>query len=189
MKLICLQENLNHALIAGEKIISRSVNLPILSNMLLETDQGRLKIASTNLEIGITSWVGGKIEKEGAIAVPAKLLTSFISNLPNKKVELEVNENVLSIKCESMKADIKGLSSQDFPLIPEIKDTPFIKMKSQVLKNAFNQVISAAANSETRPEITGMFFNFNDLDSGKLVFAAPMVILTMSECGCGKLRC
>ena len=96
-----------------------------------------------------------------------------MNRLPtNKKVELEVNENVLSVKCESMKAKIKGLNSQDFPLIPEIKDTPFIKIKSDILKNAFNQVISAAAISETRFEITGMFFNFNDLDSGKLVFVA-----------------
>jgi len=172
MKLLCLQENFNHALIIGEKIISKSINLPILSNILLETDQGRLKISSTNLEIGITSWIGAKIEKEGALAVPVKPLSSFIASLPNKKINLEINKSVLNIKCGSMEANIKGLSAEDFPLIPQIKEPYFIKIKSQILKNALSQVIPAAAISETRPEITGVFFNFNKTKSDRLILAA-----------------
>lgn len=172
MKLLCLQKNLNKILIIGEKIISRSINLPILSNILLETDQGRLKISSTNLEIGITSWIGAKIEKEGGITIPAKLLSSFIASLPNEKVSLKASGTILNIKCGSMEANIKGINPQDFPLIPQIKETPFIKLKSQILKDAFSQIISSAAISEIRPEITGVFLNFNQIKEGKLILAA-----------------
>lgn len=101
MKVICLQENLKSGLNIAQNIISRNLTLPILNNLLLETDEGRLKISSTNLEIGINVWVSGKIEKGGSITCPAKLLANFINNLPNKKIELDVKNNNLTIKCEN----------------------------------------------------------------------------------------
>lgn len=85
MKVICLQENLKSSLNIAQNIVGKNLTLPILNNILLETDGGRLKICSTNLEIGINTWTAGKIEKEGSLTCPARLLTSFVNNLPNKK--------------------------------------------------------------------------------------------------------
>ncbi|MBU2036596.1 DNA polymerase III subunit beta, partial [Patescibacteria group bacterium] len=141
--------------------IGRNLTLPILNNVLLTTEDGRLRISSTNLEIGVNTWTAGKVEKSGAITCPAKVLTNFINNLPNKKVELEVKNNTLIIKCENYKAILNCLSADDFPIIPEIKDQTLIKLKDNELKDALIKVVGAASLSESRPEITGVLFKFN----------------------------
>jgi DNA polymerase-3 subunit beta len=90
MKLICTQENLNKALNIVGKIINKNTTLPILNNILLKTDKGRLKLSSTNLELGVNYWVGSKIEEEGEITVPTRLFANFISSLPNSNVEIKL---------------------------------------------------------------------------------------------------
>ena len=161
MHIICLQENLKQALNITEKIIGRNLTLPILNNILLNIENNKLKISSTNLEIGINYWVSGKIEEKGSITVPAKLFSDFISNLPNEKVELKVKDNQLKIKCNNFKANLKGLSADDFPIIPKIKDKPLIKIKASILKNAFSQVVEMTSISESRPEISGVYVMFD----------------------------
>ena len=157
MKIICLQENLKSSLNIAQNIVGKNLTLPILNNLLLETGAGRLKISSTNLEIGINIWASGKIEKPGSITCPAKILTSFINALPNKKVELETRENDLLIKCEGYKASVKGLPVDDFPLIPKLKERPVVILKNgSMLKNGLAQVVGAAALSEARPEFSGI---------------------------------
>ena len=98
MRIICLQENLKNNLNITQNIIGKNLTLPILNNLLLESENGRLKISSTNLEIGINTWTSGKIEREGAITCPAKILFNFVSNLTNKKIELEAKNNILTVK-------------------------------------------------------------------------------------------
>jgi len=169
MKIICLQENLKNNLNIVQNIIGRNLTLPILNNLLLETENGRLKISATNLEIGINTWTSGKIEKEGSITCPAKIFYSFISNLPNKKIEINTKDNNLSIKCENYKANLKGLPADDFPLIPKIKEPALLEIDSVKLKEALSQIVGAAAVSESRPEISGIFFKF---DKNNLVLAA-----------------
>lgn len=162
MKIICLQENLKTNLNIAQNIVGKNLTLPILNNLLIETDGGRLKISSTNLEIGINAWTSGKIEKTGSITCPAKTLSSFINSLPNKKIELETKENTLMVKCENYKANIKGLSSDDFPLIPKIKEKPIIVFKkSENLKSDLMKVVGSAALSESRPEFSGVLFKFD----------------------------
>ena len=156
MKIICLQENLKNNLNITQNIIGRNLTLPILNNLLLETEKGRLKISSTNLEIGINTWTSCKAEKEGAITCPAKILAGFINGLPNKKVELEVKNNVLIIKCENYKASLRGLPADDFPIIPKIKEPASIEIKNSVFKDGLSQVVGAASLSESRPEIAGI---------------------------------
>jgi len=159
MKITCLQENLKTNLNITQNIVGKNLTLPILNNLLLEIDSGRLKISSTNLEIGINTWTSGKIEKTGSITCPAKILSSFVNNLPNKKIELETKDNTLFIKCDNYKAAIKGLSADDFPLIPKIKEKPiFVFKKSEVLKNDLNKIVGSAALSESRPEFSGILF-------------------------------
>ncbi len=160
MRIICLQENLKIILNDAQNIIGRNLTLPILNNLLIQTDNNKIKVSSTNLEIGICAWAPGKIEKEGSITCPAKILTSLINSLPNKKIELDAKNNTLTIKCENYKATLKGLPADDFPIIPKIKETQLIEIRNDVLKNALTQVVGMAAVSELRPEISGVLFSF-----------------------------
>jgi len=161
MKIICLQENLKNNLNITQNIIGRNLTLPILNNLLLEIENGRLKISSTNLEIGINTWTSGKIEQEGAITCPAKILFNFVSNLPNKKIELEAKNNILTIKCENYKATIKGLPADEFPIIPKIKNDPILEINNSSLKEGLARVAGSVAISESRPEISGVLFKID----------------------------
>lgn len=160
MKIICLQENLKNNLNITQNIIGRNLTLPILNNILLATEDGRLKISSTNLEIGINTWTSCKIEKSGAITCPAKVLANFVNNLPNKKVELEAKNNILTVKCENYRASLNCLPADDFPIIPKIKDPSLMEFSRSVLREALSKVVGASSLSESRPEITGILFNF-----------------------------
>src|SRR3989344_4710154 len=137
MKFICTQENLNTALSYLERVIGRQSTLPILSNFLLEVEKGRLKISATNLEIGIIAYIGAKIEEDGKIAIPAKLLSSFIHNLPSGDVlQCESDSEGLKIESASYQMKIKGLDGKDFPIIPQYKDDYFFSFPAQELKEA-----------------------------------------------------
>lgn len=165
MKFSCLQENLKNHLNIAQNIIGKNLTLPILNNVLLETEGGRLRIASTNLEIGLKTWTPGKTERTGAITCPAKILAGFVNNLPNKKIELEAKNNMLTVKCENYRANIKGLPADDFPIIPKIKEEPILEISTHILRESLAQVVGMASLSESRPEITGVLFRFekNDL--------------------------
>lgn len=159
MKLSCLQENLKRALaIAGHAVAGKST-LPVLSNVLLATDDGRLKIASTNLEIGITVWIGAKIEEEGAVTVPAKLLSDVVSGLPNDKISfnLDPRTQTVHLTCARYEASIKGIEADEFPVIPTIADrAPTASFPPDLLRETVDQVAFAAATDDTRPVLAGV---------------------------------
>ncbi|MCH7622150.1 MAG: DNA polymerase III subunit beta, partial [Chloroflexi bacterium] len=147
MKLSCLQENLSRGLgIVGRAVATRST-LPITQNVLLSTDQSMLKLSATNLEIGITTWVGGMIEEEGSITVPARLLSEFVSSLPNDRIDLELlpGTGVLELKCGRAEARINGADASEFPPIPAVEDGVGAQIEQQVLKAAISRVAFAAA--------------------------------------------
>jgi len=157
MNIICIQENLKGNLDNALRIIKYNSTLPILNNFLLTTDKGRLKISSTDLEIGFTSWVSSKILKDGSITVPAQLLSQFVNNLPNKNINLEVKDQKLYLNCDNIKASINGLNSDDFPIIPKIKNVSTLIINSKILKEALSNVINSAALSNNRPEISSIY--------------------------------
>jgi len=168
MKFICTQANLNKALNIVSRIINKNSTLPILNNVLLKTEKGRLKLTSTNLEIGINYWIGGKVEENGEITVPTKLFSNFISNLPDGNVEIKLRDDVLNVKCNGYKTNIKGLDAKEYPLTPKIEVKPIFKIKSNEFKKALTQVLPAISNSESRVEITGVFMNLEDLNKNKI---------------------
>lgn len=162
MEFICTQENLNKALLAVEKIITKNTTLPILSNVLLETDNSRLKISATNLEIGVSYWIGAKIEKEGLITVPARVLSSYISKLPNKKVSFKTNtNNVMNISLDEITTNVKGMDAKEFPIIPKLSEKPVGEVKNIDFKNALLSTTMASATSEVRPELSGIYLHFD----------------------------
>jgi len=160
MKIICTRENFKNAIFNSERVVSKQTTLPILNNILFETERGILKLSATNLEIGVEVKIGAKIEKEGRISIPARLLSNFVNNLPTKGAEenifLETNEQGIKIKSGTARALIKGLPAGEFPLIPKKTSAFLIKLPGQQLKNAILQVINCAALNETRQELTGV---------------------------------
>lgn len=163
MKLVCTKDNLKKGLFAVSRVVGSGNPLQVLNNILVKTDQGRIKLSSTNLEIGVNTWVGGKIEEEGALTVPARLINEYINNLPSEKVTLESRDNsTLSLESENYHTSIKGLSHEDFPLIPQVTEEPFAKIDSTELKNALAETFWASAANETQPEISGIFMAFEE---------------------------
>jgi DNA polymerase-3 subunit beta len=162
MKLSCLQENLNWGLgIVGRAVAARTT-LPITNNILLETDQSRLKLVATNLEMAIVCWIGAKVEEEGTITVPAKLLTEFIKSLPEDKVDVTMapKTKTLSVRCARYEARISGLDARDFPPIPTVEQGLTTSIDVESLRQAISQVVFAAASEESRPVLTGVDAKF-----------------------------
>ncbi len=169
MKLSCLQENLNKGLgIVGRAVATRTT-LPITQNVLLATDKSRLKLAATNLEMAITYWTGAKVEEEGAITIPARLLSEFISSLPNDHINMTLTQHSLQLKCARFEARINGLDAEDFPPIPQVSDGIATKIEAESLRKGISQVAFAAATEESRPVLTGVQAEF---DGDKLTLAA-----------------
>ena len=109
-----------------------------------------------------------KIEKEGNITIPAKILVNLINNLPNKKIEISVKNNIINLKCENYKSIIKGLDANDFPIIPKIKNEPIIEINSNIFKDSLEQIINFTSLSDIRPEITGILLNYSSNKEIKL---------------------
>lgn len=153
----CLKENLKENLDNALRIVKYNSTLPILNNILITTDKGRLRISSTDLEIGFSSWISSKIEKEGSITVPAQLLSQFVNNLPNKQITLEEKDLKLYLNCDNIKASINGLSADDFPIIPKLNNSSVLNINSKILKAVLSSVINSSALSDSRPEISGVY--------------------------------
>lgn len=160
MNIIINHQKLQTALRVVEKIISKNVSLPILNSILLKTENGRLKISATNLEIGIRYWISSKINKEGEIAVPARIFSDFIGNINDEKLNLVVDRNIISVNSDNYKTQILGLDTKEFPILPKTKNQDSLLINSNVLKNAILAVFDSSSLSETRPEISGILFNF-----------------------------
>jgi DNA polymerase-3 subunit beta len=171
MKISCLKENLAKGLsIVGRAVAVRST-LPQASHVLLASDQGRLKLVATNLEIATTCWIGAQVEEEGAITVPARLLTDFVASLPNERIDLEVaaRSRQLHMACARNEASVAGMDADDFPPVPSVEDGPALKLDPKALGRAIGQVEFAAAADDTRPVLTGIHILAED---GLLTLAA-----------------
>ncbi|MEK7151615.1 MAG: DNA polymerase III subunit beta [Patescibacteria group bacterium] len=157
------------ALKSVERVVSRNISLPSLNSILLKTENGKLKLSATNLELGINYWIGAKIDQEGEVLVPAKIFSDFLSNANDEKITIKVVKNIISINSEKYKTQILGMETKDFPIIPKIKKDLQFKISSQGLKEALLNVLDSAAISETRPELSGVCVN---VGVNKIDFAA-----------------
>ena len=162
MKVQVTQENLAKALNTVGKVASGRATLPILSNVLIKTVDHRLQISATNLEIALTITIGAKVVGEGAVTVPARLMSEFVSSLPTGNIELTLEDNKLHIATNSYKSTINGSPVEDYPSLPTITSTQTYTLKIQDLKKALQQVIIAASHDETRPVLTGVFFHTHE---------------------------
>jgi DNA polymerase III subunit beta len=161
VKLSVMQENLAR----GLSVVSRAVSnrsLPVLTNVLLKTEDGGLKLTATNLEIGITYWVPGKIETDGATSVPARLLTDLVNSLPSSEpIVLELGDGeTLHIRAGRFESNIKGIPAEDFPTVQTAGERPITRVAQKVLRQALEETAFAAASDEARPILTGVLAKF-----------------------------
>jgi len=162
VKLSCLQENLAKGISIVSRVVSTRAVLPVLSNILMTTDEGRLKLAATDLSTSITCWIGAKVEEDGEITVPARLLSDFVTTLPPAQIQMELvtRTKSLHLTCAQFEADIRGIDAQDFPLIPSDVSDHSIALPPETLRQMIDQVILAAATDEGRPVLTGALAQF-----------------------------
>ena len=162
MKLSVMQENLARGLSVVSRAVSSRSTLPVLANVLLKTEDAGLKLTATNLEIGITYWVPGKIETDGATTVPAKLLTDLVNSLPSgDRVDLELGAGEsLHIRCGRFETHIKGIDADEFPAIQTAGERPTTRIAQNVLRRALAETAFAAASDEARPILTGVLARF-----------------------------
>ncbi len=158
MKLSCLQENLNRGLGVVGRAVAARTTLPITNNVLVATDESRLKLVATNLEMAISHWIGAKVEEEGDITVPARLLTEFVGSLPSDKVDLNLptSSKTLEVTCARFEARISGVDAKDFPPIPKVSEGINTRVEVDHLRQGITQVVFAVATEESRPVLTGV---------------------------------
>ncbi|HEU4674082.1 MAG TPA: DNA polymerase III subunit beta [Candidatus Limnocylindrales bacterium] len=171
MKLSVMQENLARGLSVVSRAVSTRSTLPVLANVLLKTEDAGLKLTATNLEIGITYWVPGKIDTDGAITVPARLLTDLVNSLPSsERVDLELGAaELLYVSSGPFATHIKGIDADEFPAIQTAGERPTTRIAQKVLREALEETIFAAATDEARPILTGVLARF---EGDRLTLAA-----------------
>lgn len=167
MRVSCLQENLAKGLSIVSRAVSSRSTLPVLGNILLEAKDGQLRLAATNLEIGINCWIGAKVEDEGSTTIPAKLLGEFVNSLPAERIDMEltVRTQTLHLRCAQYDANIRGIDAAEFPIIPTADggeagpanlEGSRITLETDGLRKMVDQVVFAAATNESRPTLTGV---------------------------------
>lgn len=164
MNVSVLQENLTHGLSIVSRAVSPRSTLPVLSNVLVATDDGRLRLSATNLELGITCWIGAKIHEEGSTTVPARTFTELVSTLTDKQVEMSLNvrTQTLNVRCGASNTDLKCIDSQEFPPMPAPDLADGIQINVAEFKEMIQQVAFAASTDEARPILTGVLVTVED---------------------------
>jgi DNA polymerase-3 subunit beta len=171
MNVTCMQDQLAKGLSMVGRAVSTRSTLPVLGNVLLATDDGRLKLSATNLEIVITCWLEANIEEEGATTIPARTLNDLVNALPQERVHLSLNRQTetLHVQCARTEANIKGIDFQEFPIVPEPSPFNRIQLETAAFKEMITQTTFAAATDDARPTLTGVNTTF---DGNKLTMAA-----------------
>ena len=146
--------------------------LPILSNVLIRVDDGKVSLTTTNLDMAIVDYLPVSNSKNGVITVPARLLAEFASNLPKgETVKMKVDGLKVTTQTGRYSSTLNGVAADDFPELPEIDEVKVVKFKMGVdeFKAGMTQVMVASSNDLTRPALTGVYFNTDD---GALYVAA-----------------
>lgn len=164
MKVSVLQENLAHGLSVVSRAVSPRSTLPVLANVLVATDEGRLRLSATNLEMGITAWIGAKITDEGSTTVPARTFSDLVNTLPEGQVEMDlaVRTQTLNVRSGASITDIKCIDSQEFPPIPVPDLEGGIVFKVSELKELIRQTVFTASSDDARPVLTGVLVTVED---------------------------
>jgi len=171
MKVTVLQESLARGLNIVSRAVSPRSTLPVLSNVLLASDEGRLRLSATNLELGITCWIGAKIEEEGSTTVPARTFVDLVATVPQEQVSLSLATAIqtLNVRCGASNTDIKCIDAQEFPPLPVPEMEGAILLNVADFKDMISQVVFAASVDEARPVLMGVLVS---VDKDTITMAA-----------------
>ncbi len=159
MKLQVLQENLEKAISITSRFASTKAQLPILGNILISARKNKIYISSTNLEISACVQVGAKVEDDGEISIPAKVISDLISNLAKETISLESDKEQLKITSSGFSSKVLGMDSTDFPKIPNsLNEEKSLSISKKEITESLNKVVFASSTDETRPILTGVLF-------------------------------
>ncbi len=158
MKVIVLQENLARGLSIVSRAVSPRSTLPVLSNILIASDEGRLRLSATNLELGITCWIPARIDQEGSTTVPSRTLSDLINTLPADQVQLTLDAQTQSLHVQggTSNNDIKCIDAQEFPPLPVPDMDGAVQVNVADFKEMIQQVTFAASTDEARPVLMGV---------------------------------
>jgi DNA polymerase-3 subunit beta len=162
MRVSVLQENLYKGLSIVSRAIDSRPTLPILANVMIATDDARLQLSATNLKLGITCWIGAKVDDDGAVTVPARTLQDLVSTLPAERVDMDLDIRTLTLRlrCGAKSANIKGMDATEYPMIPEFDAERAIAVPALAFKEMIDQVVFSAAKEDNRPILTGVLIRF-----------------------------
>lgn len=171
MRVSCMQDKLARGISTVSRAVATRSTLPVLSNIYMGTENGMIKLAATNLEIGITTWIEAKVEENGATTLPAKTIADLVNQSPPERItmELETRNQDLHYRCAAVDSTIKGIDANEFPIIPTGHDGQRVVVAAPLFKEMIEQVAFAAATDETRPILTGVMLRF---DADKITLAA-----------------
>ena len=171
MKLTVLQENLARGLGVVSKAVSPRSTLPVLANVLIASDEGRLRLSATNLEMGITCWIPARIDEEGSTTVPARTFSDLVSTLPSDQVllRLDPQTQTLNVRGGTSTNDIKCIDAQEFPPMPVPDFEGAVQINVGDFREMIHQVAFAASSDEARPVLMGVLVQ---VDQDKLTMAA-----------------
>jgi DNA polymerase-3 subunit beta len=169
MKAEVMQTNLAKAINAVSRVVSTRTTLPVLANILLKANKNKITVSATDLEVAITSTVIGKVEAEGSVTVPARLVSDFVLNNNDPSITLELKDLSLKLKSKHFEANVRGIAADEFPTVPEPPKTTYSSIKVKELADALKKVTIASASDDTRPVLAGVYFKY---DGKRLTLAA-----------------
>lgn len=153
-------------------LTSKNVTLPILNNVLIKVEEQKIEFVATNLELAVVVVVRGKVDATGAFTVPARTLSDFVGLLPNERIDFELVGGELALACGKTSTKIKGMGSDEFPVLPALGSGAGFTVLVDTLTTALNRVLPAIARNEIRPELSGVYFGFNTREAKTLVLAS-----------------
>ncbi len=158
MQVTCLRENLSRGLANVSRAVAARATLPVTQNVLLEGDNGQLKLTATNTEISISTWIGAQIEGEGSVTIPARMLTDFVNSLPGQTVNIDFQTDPVGVivTCDKFNGTINGIAAEEFPPIPSVDGGASVTIPADTFRGALERVVFAAATDDSRPVLTGV---------------------------------
>ncbi|MCX8053879.1 MAG: DNA polymerase III subunit beta, partial [Armatimonadetes bacterium] len=163
MKAICARKELHEGVQTAGRAVSARTSLPILGHLLIKTEEDRLRLAATDLELGLECVVEANILEPGALTIPARVFSEVLAALPDTDVQLSVDESgMVNLKCGSSEFAILGLPAEEFPMLPEVLEEVKFKIEHDVLREGVEKTSFAISPDESRAILTGILLQITE---------------------------
>jgi DNA polymerase-3 subunit beta len=163
MKFSVTKEKLLECLQQVQNVVSTRTTLPILSNVLLQTNGSEVRLTTTDLDVGVRGSFEAEVEKEGATTLPARRLFNIVRELPSSEIQFDVDgKNAASIRSGQSFFKILGLPEEEFPPLPKFDESKVVTIRQKDLRDGLRKTSYAISTDETRYVLNGVLFSFKD---------------------------